>query len=53
MDSEFSDDRRQASPGVGPWVVELRIPGCTIRRRATRRRNLLGVVGGLLPSTSA
>ena len=30
----------------GPWVVEVTIAGCTFRRRATRRRDLLGI--GLL-----
>ena len=29
----------------GPWVVELKFAGCTIRRRAARRRHLLGLPG--------
>lgn len=28
---------------VPPWLVELNIAGCTIRRRAVRRRDLLGL----------
>ena len=42
MDSSVkSDEERQAGPNVGPWVVELKIAGCTFRRRAARRRHLL------------
>lgn len=39
--SEFPDGRETGSGPWGPWVVELRIAGCTIRRRAARRRHLL------------
>lgn len=41
MDSTAAPARQQP----GPWVVELRIAGCTIRRRAARRRHLLGLPG--------
>jgi hypothetical protein len=41
MESTGSPGGRQA----GPWVVELKIAGCTIRRRAAKRRNLLGLPG--------
>jgi hypothetical protein len=41
MNSTATPARQQA----GPWVVELKIAGCTIRRRAARRRHLLGLPG--------
>lgn len=39
--SESRDDRQPGSGPWGPWVIELKIAGCTIRRRAARRRHLL------------
>lgn len=54
--SRISDDQRQSPPDAarepGPWVVELKIAGCTIRRRAARRRHLLGI-GDLVPASTA
>lgn len=41
MDSTTTPAQQQP----GPWVVELKIAGCTIRRRAARRRHLLGLPG--------
>lgn len=48
--SPSPDDQR---PGIGPWVVELKIAGCTIRRRAARRRHLLDPVRVLQTSGPA
>ena len=54
--SRISDDQRQSPPDVAreasPWVVELKIAGCTIRRRAVRRRHLLGI-GDLMSAGTA
>lgn len=38
-----TDTKTPAGHQPGPWVVELKIAGCTIRRRAARRRHLLGL----------
>lgn len=48
--SEFPDDQET---GSGPWVVELKVAGCTIRRRAERRRHLLDPRRELQPSGPA
>lgn len=43
-----ADRRPRAADGrPGPWVVEMNIAGYTIRRRAARRRYLLGRLVGL------
>lgn len=47
--SEFPNDET----GVGPWVVELKVAGCTIRRRAERRRHLLDPRRELQPCSPA
>lgn len=41
MDSTTGPTQQQP----GPWLVELKIAGCTIRRRAARRRDLLILPG--------
>ena len=46
---EFPNDET----GVGPWVVELKVAGCTIRRRAERRRHLLDPRRELQPCSPA
>lgn len=48
----MSSTESTAAQQAGPWMVELRIAGCTIRCRAARRRNLLGlpVPGGGQPA---
>lgn len=55
-----TDSRPGAAPApAGPWVVEVKIAGCTIRRRTTRRRNLIGLgdrpppIGDLRPAGRA
>lgn len=48
----FSNQETPRSSHRGMWVVELNIAGCTIRRRAAKRRHLfaapLPLVGPLL-----
>lgn len=46
MEEVMKGTETPAEQTPGPWVVEVTIAGCTFRRRATRRRDLLGI--GLL-----